>query len=565
MVITVIIWFYAAILSFSYGFVFWMLMNRFGWLDKEGPSRFSLTILVGLAFLTSIANFLSLFIPIGLTANLILFGGAIVILMMGHKIIISFLRAYFFSAAHTHFLVYILGIFLFGVVLIKTVGIPSNWDTGLYHAQAVRWLEEFPVVPGMGNLLDELAFNSSWLVSSAIFSYMFLGLQSFHVMGGFIFLVVGVYFLGKMNSLLNDNLAISNIAALILLFLARRLFSWEVSSLGTDLPATLLLWLIFILSMEHLETHEKDVSNLFVITFLSVFVVTIKVSSLPILILVMALFVRNIPLFRKCYLFLTIGGTLLFFPWVIRNVVLSGYLVFPFPTIDLFKFDWKIPHDIATSAADWIKSWARLPGVEKDIVLQYTFLEWLPLWYLNQKSIDLVIMFISLGGIVVYGVDLIMNRFRPKLLSWSRIHLFPYLVALVGGIFWFFQAPDFRFGYGFLGFLAALPLSILVAKIIQGLPKIYSVWPIYLAGIVMILYQVPNLYKSPSEVADNLVMPDNYPQPSYHVDSVNGANINVPDQYQCWYLPLPCSPYYNDQLVLRGDGIRYGFRIPDKK
>ncbi len=565
MVITIVIWIYATVLSFSYGFLFWRLTIQFGWVDKGVPAKFSLTVLVGLAFLTSIASFLSLFVRIGLLANLILIGGALIILINGHKDLIVLFRAYYSLAVHTHFLVWILGILFFAVVLIKTVGIPTNWDTGLYHAQAIRWLEEYPIVPGIGNLMDELAFNSSWLMASAVFSFTFLGLQSFHVLGGFIFMLVGAFFLHKVNCLLEGDIVPSNIAALILLFLARRLVIWEVSSPGTDLPAALLLWLIFILGVEHVENHEKDMFNIFVITLLSVFVVTIKLSSAPIIILIIALFVRNISLYRKLFISLITGCTFLLLPWAIRNVVLSGYLVYPFPAIDLFKFDWKVPHESAASAADWIKSWARLPGEDKDIVLRYKISEWLPLWYSHQKSIDLVILFTSLSGMVIYCLDLFANWFRSKSLEWTRVLLLTYVVALVGGIFWFWQAPDFRFGYGFLGFLAAFPLSILAANITRNLPKKYSRWPIFLAVIAMIMYQVPKLYHSPSEVAEYLVTPANYPQPSYHVDFVNGVNINVPGEYQCWYLPLPCSPYYNDKLVFRGEDVSDGFRIPDQK
>ena len=34
-------------------------------------------------------------------------------------------------------------------------------DTGLYHAQAIRWIEEYGVVCGLGNLHSRFAYNSA--------------------------------------------------------------------------------------------------------------------------------------------------------------------------------------------------------------------------------------------------------------------------------------------------------------------------------------------------------------------------------------------------------------------
>ena len=39
---------------------------------------------------------------------------------------------------------------------------PGNYDSGLYHLNAIRWTNEYPLVPGLGNLHGRLAFNSSF-------------------------------------------------------------------------------------------------------------------------------------------------------------------------------------------------------------------------------------------------------------------------------------------------------------------------------------------------------------------------------------------------------------------
>ena len=67
-------------------------------------------------------------------------------------------------------------------------------------------------------------------------------------------------------------------------------------------------------------------------------------------------------------------GLLAVFPYLARNVILSGWLVYPFPSIDLFSFDWKIPAGEARYDAEEIKVYAK--GMT-DVLLKD-----LPLWLL---------------------------------------------------------------------------------------------------------------------------------------------------------------------------------------
>lgn len=44
-------------------------------------------------------------------------------------------------------------------VLSKAMTAPSHFDSGQYHFGAIRWIEQFPLVPGLGNLHSRLAYN----------------------------------------------------------------------------------------------------------------------------------------------------------------------------------------------------------------------------------------------------------------------------------------------------------------------------------------------------------------------------------------------------------------------
>jgi len=53
---------------------------------------------------------------------------------------------------------------------------PINFDSGLYHFNKIRWINAFPIVPGLGNLHGRLAFNQSFFTYAAALNfYPFFG------------------------------------------------------------------------------------------------------------------------------------------------------------------------------------------------------------------------------------------------------------------------------------------------------------------------------------------------------------------------------------------------------
>lgn len=61
-----------------------------------------------------------------------------------------------------------------GVLAVLTVWVaswamlpPANYDSGLYHFNTIRWLNEYPLVPGLGNLHGRLAYNQSFFTYAA--------------------------------------------------------------------------------------------------------------------------------------------------------------------------------------------------------------------------------------------------------------------------------------------------------------------------------------------------------------------------------------------------------------
>ncbi|MHB1482728.1 MAG: LIC_10190 family membrane protein, partial [Bellilinea sp.] len=176
-----------------------VLFTAYGWLTvkglrkvlripEAGNIRPALYVLAGMCVLIVAGQMLSLVMPLGSAAFLVVLAG-------GLWIVVRFFQ----SRQSTLFPpkpLPTLGVILLGLIFISVLEnsthAATNPDTGIYHAQAIRWIETFPAVPGLGNLHTRFAYNSSWLVLNALFSLSFLGVQSFHLVPAALTLTVAV-------------------------------------------------------------------------------------------------------------------------------------------------------------------------------------------------------------------------------------------------------------------------------------------------------------------------------------------------------------------------------------
>ncbi len=393
-----------------------------------------------MAAISTLATSLSLFIKLALAAQLIVLAGGLLILIWQWRT--QRLRL---SLPSWHPLGYVLAALLFLTVIEISTHTPGNPDTGLYHAQTIRWIETFPVVPGLGNLHSRLAYNSSWLTLNALFSFAFLGGQSYHSLPGLIVLVTCAQFLHRGLRLLptlifcppckrgdvapatggietaaskhpsrpklplvspilqphridgRRSAGGSDYLRLLFIPLAFFLLASELSSPGTDLPAVMLSWLIFSEWLALIEEKQNTAPLLpILLVLLTLWAVTIKLSTLPLLLAALFLwwqfFHNSAPLDKggmsrqrqgglRTALQLLALAAILFLPWVIRSLILSGYLVYPGLTLDPFHFDWRIPAEAVRRESAVITAWARFSAGEIQDVLAMSLPEWVNAWY----------------------------------------------------------------------------------------------------------------------------------------------------------------------------------------
>ena len=179
-----LIFLYAWLTMYVVGFlILWCVGGVFG----RRRMRADGCVMAGLAAVTVYAQFFSLFYKVGLAAQVLLAAVCAVAVVWLRKPLWDEVRRQYGGLSRGRKVFY--G-FLFLLMAYGTSRGILHYDTGLYHAQSIRWLEEYGVVKGLGNLHCRLAYNSASFALSALYSFRFLGGQSYHGMAGFLALVL---------------------------------------------------------------------------------------------------------------------------------------------------------------------------------------------------------------------------------------------------------------------------------------------------------------------------------------------------------------------------------------
>jgi hypothetical protein len=419
-----------------------------------------------------------------------------------------------------------------------------SYDTGLYHLQHVMWNTTYAIVPGLANLHDRFGFNSSFLLFSSLFESFTGGARHYAI--GVLFLPILLDTLQALHRLIQRRNTIAE--GLQVILIAPVLVWIGYRAMGTFYPDFAVLLIGITLSVRFMHIVETDTiqrEDFILIVLLSALGVTFKLSFV-----VFAFAMVVLTLIRYRYL-LTIRSFILLFAvtsaialtWMARNIVLSGYPLFP-STIAPFDFDWRFPPDEANITATAVYAWARSSGTTATTEL--ASLDWIPRWLTTvSQSTDLIIALRFMGIAIVLSIA---SRLKGIRRNW--IYFVPFACALA---YWFLTAPDPRFGLvPLFGFPAGI--FVIVVQRWQFRPIIY------LLTILLLLFGASNFIQlrltwTPTQT---LVMPS-----AVRVQLPSGLVINTPSEGdRCFSLPLPCVALYpyTQNLSMRTHDIKDGFR-----
>ncbi len=323
-------------------------------------------------------------------------------------------------------------------------------DTNIYHAQNIRLYEEYGIIKGMANLQLHYGYNSLYLAFAAIMSLSWLLPWSLHTTTGFIEVILCIYAFHHLRTFKERNSHLEDAGCVAILFYALVNVTGSISP-ATDYPTMFLS--IYMISV-WLRAMERK-AHYSVYALLSVFAVflgVLKLSAIAMAAVVIypAFFLVKEKKWKDIGIYMGLG-ILILAPYLIRNVIISGWLIYPFEALDLFQVDWKVPLEYLLVDSYQIKVWGRcLYDVN---LIDLPVKEWLPIWWEAQERYAQMLLGANVLGLFLAFLNLVYKMVKKIEVRIELIVL--YIGMIASALVWFFMAPFIRYG---LAFLLTLPL-----------------------------------------------------------------------------------------------------------
>jgi hypothetical protein len=303
----------------------------------------------------------------------------------------------------------------------------------------------------------------------------------------------------------------------------------------------------FIMKMEN-KGNQLSIIQIVLLNAVIFSCVSFKISSL--FLVLSLLFLYNKKLLQRISLTAVIG-LLIISPFLIRNYYLSGYLIYPFPPVDIFNVDWKIPIRRVLSEKIEIECWARISDVPTSDVIHLKISEWIGPWFQPLSFLKRLLIVANLFSIISIVIMILKKDFFLLKVQ---------LIILLNLVFWFLSAPDPRFSIGFL--LVGFSLNMAYILNLIESEALFRVFRIACVCFVILVF-----FRRVEIPANSFSNPSRWFVPSAYNRAVTneyftGFNYRVPVlNDKCFNTEIPCVPYPLSDIVLRGKSIQDGFKI----
>ena len=444
------------------------------------------------------------------------------------------------------------------------------YDSDLYHIQSVRWLNEHGAAPGVGNLHARLGHASSWLALAALFNHGLLKGSMPWILPPVALSCFSAYLIWEG---LRGRHPWARIYAMSLLPLSFYYIMYSGQpNFYQDFSCLIIVCIIgcellyFFLDKDFFNAKHASVICICVAqAFLIKSIPVATVVFVPI-ILIYSLFVRDrLGIYSLIMMFaLPVCAATI---WIAWNVIATGYPFFPI-TVFPFDVDWIMSSDVVTAHTLAIRGWARMPGPE----YKQAFAQGITYWFF--PWLDNLFQLRSLNGFfmafpLLVGSALWVTVYR-RLRGGIELSLLFWPLASI--VYWFWLAPDPRFGLEYMWIFFALGASCAV----RHSPELWRIifrhfaerkFCIVYIATILFLCLIGGVLRHKSQIA--------WIWPGHTVArAVEKHVIHFPGQApfevyvplggddRCGDADLPCTPYVHQLLEMRKQGdLSAGFRL----
>jgi hypothetical protein len=140
------------------------------------------TFWMGLAVSVAVLEIWNFVFPVTFSITLLLFCLGILGLVLNSSSLRNGLSAVWLGSRWLPFI----GIAFAFLLALRSCGACDHYETGLYGAPAIHWMQTYPVVPGLSNLHGRFGFNSSIFLCIAALGQGVWKELGFHLFTGFL-------------------------------------------------------------------------------------------------------------------------------------------------------------------------------------------------------------------------------------------------------------------------------------------------------------------------------------------------------------------------------------------
>lgn len=452
--------------------------------------------------------------------------------------------------------------------------VATAFDTDLYHAHIVRWLNEYGTVCGVGNVHSRLANSSTWLVLAALINHGPLHGSVAWIMTPLLLTSFSAYLLCELRP--NTHTWAKTYAACLLPVCLYANMAWGLPNLYHDAPSLFFVCLVgcellhFTFAPDaHPQKHAAVVLICVATAFLMKPLPVVTVACVP-LYIVWLLHQRHVLAVRTLLGIITLPACAALI-WCVRNLLVSGYPLFPVPLFAM-PVDWKMDIHAALQNALDVRAWARMPGPNYMWAFEQGIGTWFRPWVRHTLyNLNGVVMLPPLlAGVLLWGA-----RFRRPV---APGELFFLLWPVLSVIYWFWLAPDPRFGREYPWLFFALAAALFTksrgtawaawAHTTTGTAKRLTQASLVALIVCLLLVGVwrHHRHAEPHDIA--WIMPGKQPARPVAAHGIQHPDrapftLYVPiNDDRCGDAPLPCAPGVVPNLEMRKDGdLGSGFRL----
>jgi hypothetical protein len=413
------------------------------------------------------------------------------------------------------------------------------FDAGLYHLTVIQWDSSYPIVRGLGNLMDRFGMNNSYFLYHA-FLDPFPFVRSFHIANGLLLIVLFLQMTSAFFRIVKKQARAADWFLMVLLPPAFGQLLDHAEDTSTDLAIFVMSALIGIRLCSSLfseQTNRQKAFDVFYISLLATTAISIKISAA-----VFGFFAIVIALARYRsgfrWLIPSIGVLSV---WLIGNTLLTGYPLYPLPVLAI-PADWTMPLRSVVNLEHWIRIGAREPlGDPMTVLNTWSWLNpWLQTVFQQRQNLFEIVLPLTL-----FVLGLIVVKEKDRKTFWL---IGP---AIFSSIYWF-RAPAARFAGASFWWLVAGVFAPLLQR--SRIEMKYLVLVLLTAGLF-----VSRVYYAPIVVRTDPVY--HYPTKLTRFSTDSGLTIYVPVELRsCWESPLPCTGIPDRTLrLLRTNDLSSGF------